>query len=299
MEFKQLESFRAVVKYQSFTRAAKALYISQPTISSHIRELEEELESRLIVRTTKSLEMTPRGWELYECASNILRLRDDLKKKWTTETKKMIHICASTIPSSYILPEVLPEFGKIFPDIYFIVNQSDSQGVIERMEKEEYDVGLIGMPCQDEAFSCNPFYKDRMVLITPVREKFLSLSEKEHTVLEILVKNPIIMRENGSGSLKSADFFLESMGISEDELSVVARMNDQESIKNMVAGGLGVSIISEKAAKNFVEEKRILSFELPGQVATRSLYYIYHKNYILKPYVKEFMQYLEKYYKNQ
>ena len=81
MEFKQLESFRAVVKYQSFTRAAKALYISQPTISSHIRELEEELESRLIVRTTKSLEMTPRGWELYECASNILRLRNGRQRR--------------------------------------------------------------------------------------------------------------------------------------------------------------------------------------------------------------------------
>ena len=78
MDFKQLQSFISVVRCKSFTEAAEELGISQPTISTHIRILEEELNSRLIVRTAKSFEVTPRGTELFECAQNILKLRDDM-----------------------------------------------------------------------------------------------------------------------------------------------------------------------------------------------------------------------------
>ena len=72
MDFKQLQSFVAVAKYKSFSTAAEKLFISQPTISTHIRLLEEELESRLIIRSPKYLELTPRGLEFYECATSIL-----------------------------------------------------------------------------------------------------------------------------------------------------------------------------------------------------------------------------------
>ena len=106
MELKQLQSFCAVVQYRSFTRAAEKLYLSQPTVSTHIRQLEEEFGSRLIVRTTKSIEVTPRGQELYACACGIVHLRDDLLRSWSDEDEKVIRIGASTIPSAYILPQI-------------------------------------------------------------------------------------------------------------------------------------------------------------------------------------------------
>ena len=87
------------------------------------------------------------------------------------------------------------------------------------------------------------------------------------------------------------------MGIQEEDLSIVARMNDQESIKNLVAGGLGVSIISEKAVMDYVAEKRLLKFELMGECLSRQFYIIYQKDYILKNYVKDFIDYLIKFYK--
>ena len=83
MELKQLQSFCAVVEYRSFTKAAEKLYISQPTISTHIRQLEEELQTLLLIRTTKSLNITPRGMELYECAGHMLSLQNNLKKHWS------------------------------------------------------------------------------------------------------------------------------------------------------------------------------------------------------------------------
>ena len=104
MDFKQLQSFISVVRCKSFTEAAEELGISQPTISTHIRILEEELNSRLIVRTAKSFEVTPRGTELFECAQNILKLRDDMITRWNGHDSKVIRLGVSTIPSAYILP---------------------------------------------------------------------------------------------------------------------------------------------------------------------------------------------------
>ena len=134
-----------------------------------------------------------------------------------------------------------------------------------------------------------------MVLIAPVSEPCLALHGRQPAPLEELLRLPIILREKSSGSRKAADRFLESMGVREEQLHVVARINDQEAIKNLVAGGLGISFISERAARNFVEEKRVLQFGLPGQ-GTRSLYLAWRQGYILPPYVKDFLSFARRRY---
>ena len=272
MELKQLRSFAAVVRYGSFTRAAENTYLSQPTISTHIRALEEELNTQLLLRDTKNLQVTPRGQELYECACRMLELQDNLLQRWRQSDQHIIQLGASTIPSAYILPEVLPLYGKENPGSYFVVHQSDSRQVIEGVAGGLFDVGMSGMPCQDEAIRCEPFFRDRMVLITPVSRRFLAMQSQGEQALPELLREPIILRETGSGSQKSADRFLAQMGLRENELRVTARVNDQESIKNLVSGGLGVSIVSEKAVRDFVAEKRLLAFPLPSGSAERNLY---------------------------
>ena len=89
---------------------------------------------------------------------------------------------------------------------------------------------------------------------------------------------------------------MEEMGISEEQLSITARMNDQESIKNLVAGGLGLSIISEKAVQDGLDSNRLLKFDLPGEPANRQFYLIYQKGRILKEYAGAFKNYLLNYY---
>ncbi len=296
MEFKQLQSLVAVVQYKSFTKAAEKTFISQPTISTHIRTLEEELKTQLIVRTTKNIDVTPKGWELYDCAVTILGLRDNLLQRWTQSTKEIIHLGASTIPSAYVLPEILPLYGKTHPDTYFIIHQSDSGDVAESIENGVFDLGLIGMNCESKALSCLPFYRDRMVLITPVSEKFLALKQAEDLPVEELLKEPMILREQGSGSKKSVDAFLESIEVGEGDLNVMARINDQESIKNLVASGVGISIISEKAAKNFVDEKRLLAFDLPGHYAVRQLYLLFRRDLALNHSIRQFVEFVRDFY---
>ncbi len=297
MELNQLRSFAAVVRCGSFTRAAEQLYLSQPTVSTHVRALEDKLGCQLILRTTKSVEVTDKGREVYDCVSGILELWERAVRTCRGEERRIIHLGASTIPSAYILPEVLPEFGKAYPHTFFVIHQSDSQGVIDGLADGLFDVGLVGMRPKNAALDSQPFFHDRMVLITPVTDRFLALEKDPPASVRELLREPIILREQGSGSGKSAAGYLESIGVSEEELDVVARVNDQEAVKNLVAGGLGVSILSEKAARHFVAEKRLLQFELPNAGA-RSLYLVWRREASLPGCVGEFMDFLVRKYRH-
>lgn len=296
MELKQLQSFVTVATWGSFTRAAELLYLSQPTISAHIRQLEEELQTRLISRTTKTVELTPKGKEVYEYAVNILELRNRMVSACSHERQNVIHLGASTIPSSYILPEILPIYGKQHPDTYFVIHQSDSQGVVSGLLDGIFDIGMAGMCTGEASLIWEPFYRDRMAVITPVNEHFLALQKENTASIQELLKEPMIFRENGSGSKKSADRLLERLGVSQADLRITACVNDQETIKNLVAGGLGISIISEKAARNFWEEKRVLVFEFPELDSTRDLYLVHRKDDILSGRVLDFMKFMKSYF---
>ena len=296
MEFKQLQSFVEVINYQSFTKAADKLFISQPTVSAHINQLEDELNTKLILRTTKSISLTEKGLEVYDYATKILGLKTRMLEACSVQPKNIIHIGASTIPSAYILPNILQEFGSITPDTYFSIHQSDSQGIINGLKEGLFDIGMIGMKPEDDEIKYIPLCQDNMVIITPVNDHFLELKyENKYTIRELL-SEPIIMREAGSGSKKTADRFLEKLGIKDDDINVVARINDQEAIKNMVASGLGISIVSELAVSNLLAEKRVLDFPLDKKYSGRQIYLIHKKDYILNNQLKDFLKFIQKKY---
>lgn len=293
MDFRQLQSFASVVEFGSFTKAAEKLAISQPTISTHIRALEEELNARLILRTTKNVEITPKGRELYEYASKILELRERMVQCCNSDVKQIIHLGASTIPATYILPDMLPKYAKMAPDTYFVIHQDNSQGIIDGLLNGLFDVGLTSTLAENEDLAFVPFCQDQMIIITPVTERFLTLQQSPKTPMEELLQEPVILREKGSK--KGVHRFLEKAGIEEEALNVSARVNDQEAVKNLVASGLGISFISEAAAKNFLKERRLLKFELPEHRNQRSLYLAYRKNRPLTGRAKDFIAFMEQY----
>ena len=149
MDFKQLRSFVTVADCGSFTQAAVRLYTSQPTVSAHIRQLEDELHETLFLRTTKSLTITARGRELYDYAVHVLELQDQLLDAWAQD-EHTIRLGASTIPSAYILPEVLPSFRAQHPDAVFSVLQSDSAGVLQQLRAGR-PVGCCRLRCRKSA----------------------------------------------------------------------------------------------------------------------------------------------------
>lgn len=295
MEFKQLEAFVAVVDYGSFSEAARKLYLTQPTISTHIRSLEEELHTRLIIRTTKKLTITPKGYQLYDSAVRMLDIRNNLFENFTGSKKQIIDLAASTIPSSYLLPELMAGFGRMYPDVYFHSWQTDSAGAISRVLDGSVDLALTGQNTGDDSCIFIPFCQDDMVIATPVNGHYLQLKERPVTFYDFL-KDPIIIRERGSGTKKEMDIFLENAGIEPSSLNVVARMNDLESIKKSIVNGLGISILSARSAVDLKKTKQILLFPLEESVHKRSFYIVYSKNRILKPHVRQFMHYVRDFY---
>ena len=296
MEFKQLEAFVAVVDYGSFSEAARKLYLTQPTISAHVRSLEEELHTKLILRTTKKTTITTRGYQLYDSAVRMLEIRNNLLENFTGVQKHMIDLAASTIPSSYLLPEILAAFGKTHPDIYFHSIQADSTESINRVLDGTVDLALVGQNTRDETCVFLPFCQDELVIATPITNHYLGLQNKSVT-FEDFIKDPIIIREKGSGTKKEMDLFLEQIGVTPSDLNVIARMNDLEGIKKSIVNGLGISILSARSAIDLQKTKQILLFPLEESAHKRTFYIVYSKNRILKQHVRQFIQFVQNFYR--
>ena len=296
MEFKQLEAFVAVVDYGSFSEAARKLYLTQPTISAHVRSLEEELHTKLILRTTKKTTITTRGYQLYDSAVRMLEIRNNLLENFTGVQKHMIDLAASTIPSSYLLPEILAAFGKTHPDIYFHSIQADSAESNNRVLDGTVDLALVGQNTRDETCVFLPFCQDELVIATPITNHYLGLQNKSVT-FEDFIKDPIIIREKGSGTKKEMDLFLEQIGVTPNDLNVIARMNDLEGIKKSIVNGLGISILSARSAIDLQKTKQILLFPLEESAHKRTFYIVYSKNRILKPHVRQFIQFVQNFYR--
>lgn len=290
MDFKQLRSFKAIVDYQNFSRAAEKLNIGQSSVSTHLLQLEKELGSKLLNRTTKTIEVTDAGRIAYKYATQILELEQCVFEVCSAGSRRLIRIGASTIPATYILPEVLHQYCDFSSNDHFKVCQCRSKDVVSGVQEGRFDIGLIGYPVEKEGLKCVPLYRNQTVLIAPVTERYLQMQQQGVPMKELL-KEPIILREQGDQ--KCASTFLDRIGIEETDLHIVARVNDQETVKNMVAGGLGVSVISEIAAQDFIQSRRLLEFDLSRYQSPNHVCLIYPDSYSSKDCAWNFIDYLK------
>ncbi|MBQ7887663.1 MAG: LysR family transcriptional regulator [Clostridia bacterium] len=297
MDFKQLQSFAAVVECRSFTKAAEQLFVSQPTVSAHIRALEEELKTPLIIRTTKCIEVTENGRRVYDDAISILRIRERMVETCSADHKRILRVAASTIPAAYMLPEILPEFGRRCPQTYFSIHQNENRGVLDGVAEGRFDLGFATMRGDEQLMSL-PVCQDRMILITPVSQHFLQLHGQKALSAESLFSHPMILREKTEAGQKIADRYLAALGVEEQTLQVVARANDQETVKNLVAAGMGISLISQRAARNFIDEKRVLSFELPVQ-SEKTIYLVCRKADWQIEHIQHFARFVQQKYAHE
>ena len=297
MYINQVEAFVNVVRYKSFSQAARKLYLSQPTISAHIKSLESELGVQLLVRTTKDVILSDAGKIFYEYALELIHIRDVAcikMKSYTKEVKGNLRLAASTVPAHYILPRLLTGVRKSNPDIFFTVREMDSQAVISSVENYEVDLGLTGMSVTDSRLAFTPFLTDRLVLITPNTAAFRHMDGA--FPIEHLTKYPYIWRETGSGTRKVAAAFLHSVGIEESDLNIVTEMQTTESIKQAVYGNLGLSIISRKAVEDYVKFGHLLEFDFDSELLDRNMYLVYHKSMMFSPTTDYFFNYIKNRY---
>ena len=292
MNLKQLEAFVQVAEGGSFSKAAKQLFLTQPTISAHISSLEKELNARLFVRNTKEVKLSDDGKDLYRYARQMIDLQKKIEERFETgkeESKHLITIAASTIPAQYILPKILMKFNERYPKEQFKVMETDSARAIEHVINHTADIGFTGTVMEKKNCKYIPFYWDELVVITPNNEKFRRLREIG-SPLDWIMNEPIIMREEGSGTRKEAERQLRENGIEVESLNIIASIENTETIKRSVGNGLGVSVLSKLAAQDELIHGRILSFSLPSQRGGRNLNIVYNKNFHLPQAVEKFIK---------
>lgn len=298
MNLKQLEAFVKVAEDGSFSKAAKALYLTQPTISAHISSLEKELNARLFIRNTKEVSLSEDGRELYQYASQMVELEKKIEEVFSEEARKdtkCITIATSTIPAQYILPEILATFNEKYPTEQFKVMEMDSSKVIEMVVGHMADIGFTGTVLEKKHCKYIPFYNDELVLIAPNTEKFQKYAENANQ-MEWLCEEGMIMREEGSGTRKEAEKLLKNMGISVEDLNVVATIENTEAIKRSVRSGMGMTIISRLAAQEEIDAGNVLEFALLPEGSGRDLNLVYNKNYHLSTSAERFVKVVKKMY---
>ena len=264
MNLKQLEAFVMIANNKSFSLTAKKLYLTQPTVSAYISKLEYELGEKLFYRTTKEVTLTEAGKKIYIYAKDIIELAEKIENafKGSSEegTRRMV-ISASSIPGTYLLPGILAEFSRTYPNVEMRVQESDSVGVMNDIREHRADLGFVGTATRDREISFMPFCKDELVLITPNNDRYRELKEKKLN-LTWIEQEPWIMREDGSGTYKETLHVFEEMGIHSDQLHILARFNNTGAILLSVAQGSGISIVSRLAAQAAVERGDVLDHPL-------------------------------------
>ena len=284
MQFKQLEAFLQVARQRSFSKAAEALYLTQPTVSAHVAALEDELGTQLVVRSTRELRLTAAGRVLSRYAAEILGLCQRAAQDVRTAASSIsgtLSVAASTVPSQYLLPQILPLLRQRYPGVFFQVRQGDSGQVVQWMVENGAELGLVGAPVQRAGLLCVPFSAEQLVIATPNTPEYQALGGQ--MTPEILRRAPFLMREPGSGTRKQAEQYLKGIGLEVKSLTMAAQLESTESILQGVKNGLGISILSGCAAKEAAQEGKILVFAPESPLLERQFYLLYRRSSPLSP----------------
>lgn len=290
MEFKQLEVYVKLVELKSFSDAAKALGISQPTVSVIIKNLENDLNSELITRSTREVEVTKKGEELFKRALSLLKQRDDIIYEFRGINNKKINIGASSIPSEFLLPDYLKDFKSKYKDTKTAVYESNSKTVIQKVKDYELDVGFVGMKDEIKNLKYIPIYKDKLVFIATNDKYHRDLIAQKPSVKRLL-KEPLILREEGSGTNELFKKLLKKLDMDISDINISLRANRSELIKKMVKDNLGSAFVS-KLSINHIQSDEFITYDIDIDTS-RNFYLIYNKNYPKNSEIECFVEFIK------
>ena len=289
MDFKQIEAFVNVVRYKSFSKAADATFFTQPTISTHIRNLEKELGVKLLDRKSRVVEMTPQGSKFYKYAVEMINARAqafDALNDSSEDIGGILEIQTSSIPGVTFLPDLLSGFRRTHPGIQYYVSVSDTQTVIDNITERRGEIGFIGEKINSSSIECTKVAVDKSVLIAPA-EYDIPPSIK----LADAISYPFIWRETGSATRRTFEQTALRSGFEKEDFEVAALVDDMDAIIRSVEAGLGVAIISEKVAFSLRERVRVTEIEDFNE--DRVFYMINLKSTSFSPAAEAFSAYVK------
>jgi len=292
MDIHRLEVFCRVVELQSFTKAADAVSLTQPTVSEHVRALEEMLGEKLVDRLGREILPTPAGKILYQYGRKMIQLRDEAVQalhEYKGNLSGHLSIGASTIPGTYILPAFIGSFKTSHPSIQITVEISSSAVIVERILRNDIELGLIGAKWQDRRVVLEEIFSDELMLAAFPDHAWAGVNAIE---LKDLAGQPFILREKGSGTRMVMSSALQEHGFDLSDLSVVAEMGSTEAVRQAIKARIGVSILSYHAIAEDLQRGTLISIPIKGMQIIRSFYLIQRKNRQMSPLGTAFLSYL-------
>ena len=291
MELRHLEIFCKVVELKSFSKAADALYLTQPTISSHIKALEKSLHITLLDRLGREVIPTKAGSVLYHYAKEIVKLKKEAQQTLAQFIGKMsgsLDVGGSTIPGVYILPSLIGEFKKVYPRIIVTLRIGDTEEVATMILEGAVEAGIVGAKIDDSHIEYNEFLKDSLILVAPPSYDQTKISKKG------LKDIPLIFRERGSGSRTVLEKTLREDGLGIEDLNIVAEMGSTEAVKQAIKSGIGLSVLSKRSVQDELANKTLKEVRVDHLSIVRPFYIITHKMRVKSPLCKAFLDFLQK-----
>lgn len=293
----QLEIFVKSVDFKSFSKAAEASYISQPTVSNHISQLEKIFNTRLFDRLGRQVVPTKAGVLLYKHAKKML----DLKQNLIEELQNFLGVIqgeftfgASTTPGTYVLPRLMGKFKQEFSQVALQIFLGDTQDILEKILQGSLELGMVGYLPDHPLITSNEFVQDELVLVVPKGHPWQKRSEKSEIPFFDLFKENLIVREVGSGTRQLIEDVVKERGY---KLAIdfnTSILGSTEAIKQAVLNGLGVSILSKRSVEMEIEHGYLFPIPIQEISFIRKFYYIYHSPRSLSPICKLMISFLER-----
>ena len=279
MDFKQLESFVAVVDEGSFSNAAERLQLSQSMVTIHVRNLETELGTRLLNRTTRSMELSGDGRTFYYYAKQMLKLNRDSLFALTRadQDERTVNIVATPYTSRYYLSNKIVQFRKMHPDVNFNITVCYNSEMHNKLRGGGFEFAFCNMKIMDSDYAVRHYDSSHLVVITPNEERFRALQGQPFPI-ELFGQEPLITRSSTS-ALQQEFLRWVKQNAPETKLRIATAIDDTETIKQLVAEGMGISVISEVAVGEYIAEGRVLAFPLEGTMP-HHLYFVSKKKYL-------------------
>src|SRR3989454_8384168 len=293
MDLRLLEVFCCVAECGSSSRAAQRLHLTQPTISGHIKSLEQQLRTRLFVRLGRRIQLTPAGELLQEHGERILEMRRvmvDGLQRLLSRQEGHLRLGASTIPGEYLLPAIAGRFHRRRPGIRVTIEIGDTRGIAQRVEGGEVEIGFVGARLPHRQFRFRKFAEDVLILSTPPTPRWRNVRS---IPLAEARNEPMVVREPGSGTRMAFERRLAELSLDLSQFTVVAELGSTTAVKEAVKANVGVAVISDLAVRSELQAG------LLGRVRIREIgklrrdfFTLVHSKRALSPLASAFLEHL-------
>jgi len=294
MSDRRLQVFHAVAGVLSFTRAAEILNMTQPAVTHQIRQLEAEYDTRLFDRENNRISLTQAGEQMLEYANQIIGLYGEMQesiKSLTGDTSGLVTLGASTTIAEYMLPGLLGDFLKKFPNVQLRLRVANTDSVVSMVADNTIDLGIVEGVVNNQYLLVEDCQADELrVIVSPEH----ALAQRTTLTPNDLLDYPFISREEGSGTRSVIASFLEQHGLHEQQLIQSFELGSTEAIKGAVQAGMGISIVSAAALVKEEKLRQLVSIPTDPPIL-RTFYFVRQRQKFRTQLMDELFQFAHHY----